>query len=277
MKNLLRLLFKGPNMYIYYMKISGSVDFMLRYTILGIIYLTNALLRGKLWRLVQRSHKLFDKAFIFNTPFGNMMWKNVTHRSMLLHNYEPQVRNIIINSIERTNKERRIALNIGAHIGRYTVELANMHWYIVHAFEPHPDTFRSLKINTILNRLEDKVILHNYALADTEWDLDFEYMPLTDGSSHIVTQWSENTIKVPVRSFDNIGISDNPSLIIMDVEGFEYNVLLGMKESLSRYTNVDIVMEMFHDAPHKEELLSFMKELGYEYHMIDRDNHHFKK
>ncbi len=264
-------------MYLYYMKISGSVDFMFRYTILGIIYLMNALLRGKLRRFVQRSHKLFDKPFIFKTPFGLMMGKNVTHWSMLLHNYEPQVRDIILKSIERTNKDNRIFLNIGSHIGRYTVELANAHWYKVHAFEPHPETFRSLKINTVLNKLEDKVTLHNYALADTEGSLDFEYMPLTDGSSKIVSQWSDKTIKVPVKIFDNIGINDNPSLIIMDVEGFEYNVLLGMKDFLRGYTNVDIIMEMFHDSEHKEELLKLMNDLGYEYHRIDRDNHHFKK
>lgn len=105
----------------------------------------------------------------------------------------------------------------------------------MHAFEPHPETFRRLQQNVELNQ-RGNVTLHNLALGSAEGSVFF-----TDGSqdtlNHVVTEASQpaGTIVVPSRRTDALcqefGI--RPEVVKIDVEGFEYDVLEGFGEELS--------------------------------------------
>ena len=129
----------------------------------------------------------------------------------------------------------RIFIDIGANIGSYTLigsESLSAH---VHAFEPHPSTFQLLRRNVELNQ-RNNVTLHNVALGSSKGEVF-----LTDeaGSSinHIVLGSSQpvGTITVPSHRMDCICLKAGimPDIVKIDVEGFEYDVLLGFGDCLS--------------------------------------------
>jgi FkbM family methyltransferase len=126
-------------------------------------------------------------------------------------------------------------VDIGANIGSYTLIGSENNAARVYAFEPHPVTFQLLRKNIELNQ-RDNVVLHNVALGSSEGEVFF-----TDwtGSSinHIVpgTQQPSGTIAVPCHRMDQLcqigGIT--PQIVKIDVEGFEYDVLLGFGDLIS--------------------------------------------
>ena len=65
----------------------------------------------------------------------------------------------------------RIVFDIGANIGWYALNLAKRSPdALVHAFEPLPDTFRSLCANVELNGLSN-IALHEFGFSDVEQEL----------------------------------------------------------------------------------------------------------
>jgi FkbM family methyltransferase len=126
-------------------------------------------------------------------------------------------------------------VDIGANIGSYTLIGSENSAAQVYAFEPHPITFQMLQKNIDLNQ-RNNVSLHNVALGSSEGEVF-----LTDrrGSSinHIVpgSQRPPGTVAVPCHRMDHLcQIADiTPQIVKIDVEGFEYDVLLGFGEFIS--------------------------------------------
>ncbi len=280
--NLKRLLITAPAKYRYYRKISRNIDFMRRYTLLGISYIINAFLWGLIKKGIEKMHILLEKQFVFKTPFGTFMGSTVNQWTVLAPDYEPAIQKVIRKCTEKTEISERVVVNIGAHIGRYAIELVSNYHYTAYCFEPNPATFKTLQTNTILSHIEDRCFLFPYALGDKEEEWAFEHIGYNDGSSRIL-QWTEkkinrnHVITVPVKVFDELHSDIEPSLIIMDVEGFEYHVIKWMSNALMRYGQVDVIMEIFRDNTDKENVLQFMRARWYYYKNIDKDNIHFRK
>jgi FkbM family methyltransferase len=79
----------------------------------------------------------------------------------MIPDYEPYIQDIINKNIEK-NPEA-VIIDVGAHIGRHAIGITYQNINTqVHAFEPHPETFRQLKINTLLSGVEDRVICYNF-------------------------------------------------------------------------------------------------------------------
>lgn len=124
------------------------------------------------------------------------------------------------------------ALDIGANIGYYTLELSRLagDLGVVHAFEPEPVNFQILRTNVAVNSLTN-VTLHNYALADYEGDA-LLYRSKSNAGDYSLTP-RENPgippVSVTVRRLDSLmgEIMHAPSLIKIDVQGSEPMVLRG--------------------------------------------------
>jgi hypothetical protein len=85
---------------------------MARYLILGILYLLNALLFGKLEKIINRIHPIFYKMFVFKTSFGTYLGRTVNHWTVLDPDYEPALRKVIDQNYKKYRHEERIFIDI---------------------------------------------------------------------------------------------------------------------------------------------------------------------
>lgn len=256
---------------------------MRRYLVLALLYTLNTITFHALGSLVPKAHKLFHKPFIFKTPFGTFLGTTVNHRTVLIPNYEPEIQAVIKQNIAKTkHQSEKIFLNIGSHIGRYAIELAKKYDYTCYCFEPSPETFKTLKINTLLSEVQDKFHLYNFCLGDKDGMTLFEYVDANDASSKMAGDGASTDktkfIEVPVKRFDNLGLNITPDLIIMDVEGFEYEVLQGMEQFIkSLPKTTDIIIEIMPHTPTKKQTLELMESWGFTYKWADDHDAHFQK
>lgn len=127
-----------------------------------------------------------------------------------------------------------IALDFGANYGDYTDKLART-GATVHAYEPDPDTFQALQKRFAAT---ENVVLHECAVSAKSGTLtlrrvkDYELNPREKsvGSSIVYNDKrmsDQNSLQVPVVSFWDViaGFSKSVSLIKMDIEGAEWDVL----------------------------------------------------
>ncbi len=137
--------------------------------------------------------------------------------------------------------------DIGANIGSYTVLAAGYSGARTLSFEPLPETFQQLKKNIRVNKLEDKVSLHNIGLGSERTSLmftsDFDTVNHVVLSSEIDNY--SGVIKVDVFPFDAIlQQGEMPALVKIDVEGFETEVLKGMSSTLADKRLKAIIIEL---------------------------------
>jgi FkbM family methyltransferase len=116
------------------------------------------------------------------------------------------------------------AVDIGANVGIWTVLLAK-HENVrqVFAFEPSPLNVSLLRSNIELNHLEEKVVIIESAVADTDGQVRFE--DTGSGATKRISQTASSFVSsVSLDSYLNGAHVD---LIKIDVEGYEPIVLNG--------------------------------------------------
>lgn len=118
-------------------------------------------------------------------------------------------------------KDGTVVADIGANIGIMSRMFASRGG-IVHAFEPSPSALELLEVNTADL---PNVTIHRVALSDGEGTTRFNELY---GNS--VSSISKEGIEVPMRTLDSIGIM--PTVIKIDVEGYEHRVLRGAAETI---------------------------------------------
>lgn len=142
----------------------------------------------------------------------------------MIPDYEPEIQEVIQQNIRKTKQqEKKTFLSIGTHIGRYAIELTKVYGYESHCFEPSPETFKTLQINTLLSEVSDQMHLYNLCLGERDGETLFEYVADNDASSKMVDKThtivdAQKFITVPVRVYDHLHLDISPDLIIMDVE-----------------------------------------------------------
>ena len=136
--------------------------------------------------------------------------------------------------------------DVGANIGSYTILASGYIGATTIAFEPVPETYERLKKNIRLNGIEDKAVAVNSGIGADEGKLHFT--SAQDTVNHVVTdptQFNGQTIEVDIISLDTaLAAYDIPALIKIDVEGFETEVMNGMKKMLGDERLKAIIIEL---------------------------------
>lgn len=173
-------------------------------------------------------------------------------------------------------KDDANCLDIGAHIGWYSVSLARKAKH-VYAFECSPKSFNYLCANLTLNKLDYQVTKYNCALSDTEGEVDYYIRDALDGGGNGITkldydvQKNTNTIKVPAKTLDSFNL-DNISFIKIDVEGHELSVLKGAVETIKKNNHPPILFESWdpekdaqgwNASELRKNLFEFIQSIGY--------------
>ncbi|RZK76849.1 MAG: FkbM family methyltransferase [Pedobacter sp.] len=141
-------------------------------------------------------------------------------------------------------REGDLFYDVGANVGSYTLLAAGICKAHVVAFEPISETFEILSKNIKLNNLDKLVVTENKGVGD-KID-EFFFSTDSDTTNHVLNS-SDHTgymAKVPVINLDSYHQSNYPSLIKIDVEGYEAQVLYGASQLLSAPGLKAIIIEI---------------------------------
>ena len=212
--------------------------------------------------------KWFFKSKIFISPVffdeKNLLYPN-SHISKLiyLYNFEYEEREFLKKNLDINLN----VVNIGANVGLYTILcgcLANQG--TIYAFEPDSENFLKLKENILLNNLNN-IVVHNCALGSENKkmilyrdslnpNLDSHYSLLDKSKSHkdIIGEIDCFTLDSIYKNWNK-----NIDILIMDVEGFEKEVLVGAKEFLKDNSNCLFMIEVTNNH---EFIFNYMKQFN---------------
>jgi FkbM family methyltransferase len=135
-------------------------------------------------------------------------------------------------------------------------------------FEPNPNCVKYLEDEIELNQIRN-ITLNQCGLAQKDDILTLTVPVINSGEGSFgKSQYKDNVMfSVPVRRGDDVLDSENPTLIKIDVEGFETNVIRGLSKIIGRQSPVVITeVESSHlerACSSVEELKSVMERLGY--------------
>lgn len=136
----------------------------------------------------------------------------------------------VIDAALRVTQRRDVALDVGAHVGTWTVGLVP-HFAHVHAFEPALVNWMALATNLEERKMGDgRATIWNAAVGER---LDSTRPHFASNGS--MSSWIEPADKgaIPVVPLDALPFGP-VSLIKIDVEGYEYFVLRGARTLIAR-------------------------------------------
>lgn len=140
--------------------------------------------------------------------------------------------------------EKDIFVDVGANVGTYTVLAGGAVGARTISIEPVPSTYKSLIDNIRLNDISERVSALNTALGKEIGELNF-----TAGLgtvNHVVSDGEvcSDAIRVPVNTLDNVLAGHAPTLMKIDVEGYETIVLAGGHDVLANESLLGVIMEL---------------------------------
>lgn len=142
-------------------------------------------------------------------------------------------------------REEDLFGDIGANIGAYTILASGVAKARTITVEPIPTTFIHLKHNIQINDLELLVASYNKGVGASKGSLLFTEK--LDTINHVIAEDDLNvndTIEVQIDTLDSIFFHLHPSLLKIDVEGFELNVLKGGHNVLASSELKAIIIEL---------------------------------
>jgi FkbM family methyltransferase len=171
-----------------------------------------------------------------------------------------------------TPREGDTVIDIGAHIGRYTITSSKQvgNTGKVVAIEADPDNFQLLKRNIALNNLTNVLPL-NYAVFSTRTRMKlYEQSASAKYNSLMLTRAAKtkNYVEVEADTLDSIlklNEVNRVNWIKIDVEGAEFEVLKGSTITLSS-EDVSLFIEIHNieDPSHYDNVVDFLRYHNYE-------------
>ncbi|HEY3988866.1 MAG TPA: FkbM family methyltransferase [Acidobacteriaceae bacterium] len=159
-------------------------------------------------------------------------------------------------------REGDLFLDVGANVGAYTVLASAAARAQTYAFDPSPAAVDSLRANVELNRIADRVSIEPYALGRAPGTVSVS----TSGPSamhHIGSEGSSSLMEM--RTIDSYHL--HPSIMKIDVEGYESEVLAGASETAACPELVAIITENNDESVKYgdsiESISSFMSRHGF--------------
>ena len=141
-------------------------------------------------------------------------------------NWEPNVTRKFVRILESAQKNHHpgLVLDIGSCFGYYSIISAKKGFDTI-AFEPNPEVLPVLKGN--INRLSlSNVVVNDFALGNDTVNVSIVIPDKNIGGAHLEMK-GDNEISVPVKKLDSFELPSNITIIKIDAEGFEVEVIKG--------------------------------------------------
>lgn len=194
---------------------------------------------------VQLIEGRYGPCYVFNTD--EYLGKSVI-------NYGEYNKDECEHIVALANERRGLVLDIGANIGNISQALIAAGHEVL-AFEPQPEVSELLKLNC------PTVVVHKVALGSTNTIMQIPKMDYSQrGNFGGVSIGSGMGRVIEMRTLDSYHFQ-NVSLIKIDVEGFEEEVLLGGMETISSSKPI-----IYLEADRAEKLAALdntLKSIGY--------------
>jgi FkbM family methyltransferase len=167
----------------------------------------------------------------------------------------------------RTIKRNHVVFDIGANVGRYTKLFSKLTGEngFVHCFEPVPETFQLLVHSLVKS---ENVKANNLAAGDSETMMEISYDPDDSEKATLLGEStptsSMRTVKVlPLDNYARDVNLKRLDFLKCDVEGFELNALIGLKDTLAIH-RPKISVEITLPQDQRLELVDLLESLGYD-------------
>ncbi len=180
-----------------------------------------------------------------------VVWNDFIGRTIQREGYyEPE----LVKLFEKLLKPGMVFLDIGAHIGQYTLVASELvgESGAVHSFEPDPETYKWLASNLRINQRKN-VRLNQLALSSTAGKTQFYISSPDDIGSNSLSppsNFSGRVVEVTLTTVDYY-LAENQvprvDLLKADIEGAEYAMLSGA-DSLLRSEHKPVIIIEFEQA-----------------------------
>ena len=201
-----------------------------------------AIFRFIKWQIVSRlNNKPIKKLFVNNTFL--LVKKGMTGATGNIYNglQEFQEMSFILHSLN----ENDVFIDVGSNIGSYTLLSSGVIGAKSISIEPVPSTYNSMLQNIEINNLESRVRPLNIGLSHKKGNLLFTSNE--DAENHVISnkniKHQSTNIDVQVDTLDSIAKHINPTIIKIDVEGYEWNVLQGGIKTFKNHHLLAVIIE----------------------------------
>jgi FkbM family methyltransferase len=152
-----------------------------------------------------------------------------------------------------------VVFDVGAHMGFFTVKIARQVNTVV-AFEPDPYNYHFLLTNIERNQLSNVLAL-NCALGEKDGS---SFLKGDYGHGRTRLTGTNTGQKVTVRSLDSL-VSElklRPSVVKIDTEGYEHNVLQGAQSALIS-SKPRLLVASYHYPGEAQEIVRYLTDRTY--------------
>ena len=123
-----------------------------------------------------------------------------------------------------------LLVDVGANIGSYTILATKVCHANAVAFEPDPDAAKTLRRNILVNGVGHLTEVHEVALGSFDGEVALTLG--LDTMNHVTAPGNQLARTVPLKCLDDFSGAAHPTMIKLDVEGFEEEVLKGASRVL---------------------------------------------
>ena len=191
---------------------------------------------------IKRSNINFKKNKLILGKYEFQTIKNdqgISTELQIYESHEPLTTHLIINEL----KQDMVCIDLGSNIGYYAVIESNIIGESgkIFAIEPSPVNFPILKLN-LENQKKNNFVAYNIGIGDKNEEMEFIISAKSNWSRIRMNNEKINSedkvIKIPVKTLNSFVNENNIKkidILRMDVEGFEYSILLGANEVLEKF------------------------------------------
>ena len=183
----------------------------------------------------------------------------------------------MVSRLARQGILPKTVIDVGANAGQFAVASAKLFPNVtVHSFEPNPESVRQLQKN--VSRLAN-VLVYSMALGDQTGEIEFHVNTYSQSSSILPlaqahktafpSAQEKETIRVKLSTLDD-ALADTmftpPTLLKLDVQGYEARTLAGASKTLKRIDYVVIetcFQPMYEGESVFRDILAIMEEQGF--------------
>lgn len=135
-----------------------------------------------------------------------------------------------------------VCVDVGAHVGYYSLLFLWLGAKVVYAFEPNPVSFSALEETIRINNLYQRLIPHNLAVLDNNYDAVFLEDMFGIPNSYISNFGKYVVSSVSLDKF--FYGKEYPDFVKIDAEGSEEKIISGMDRILKANHRLCLVVEL---------------------------------